>query len=257
MEEKTEQLQQENSDLKLELNASKQAKASLELEISKKDEIILKSEAEKIKIDQELKLLREKLREKSNIEEKSSHQELEQALREAKSRESQAKTELNARINDENNYRKIMQEYEKTIATHIAEIQKLKEENETVSRHLANLELSFSDVHQKYERAKVIIDGFKSNEETLRDKIGLFEDTISKQEERYESLKAHAKAQLEKSNKEIIFVKEKYESELNKLNAIIRRLEIKTAALETSLDQKTHECTALAALCDEVTGKKI
>jgi hypothetical protein len=34
-------------------------------------------------------------------------------------------------------------------------------------------------------------------------------------------------------------------------------LEIKIAALENSLEQKTTECAELAALCDEVTGKKV
>lgn len=41
-----------------------------------------------------------------------------------------------------------MEEYENTIATRFADYQKLKEENETVTRHLANIELAFSDLHQ-------------------------------------------------------------------------------------------------------------
>lgn len=57
-------------------------------------------------------------------------------------------------------------------------------------------------------------------------------------------------------NVEIIQQKEKSDSEISKLKAIVKRLEIKIAALETSLEQKTKECIDLAALCDEVTGKK-
>ncbi|KAK9890204.1 hypothetical protein WA026_010314 [Henosepilachna vigintioctopunctata] len=252
---------QEISDLKLELNAAKQAKATLELEIGKKDEIILMAQAESIKKEQQsqhdIKLLKEQLKEKSSFNEKDAIKELQEALKESRTKESQAVTELNARIGDALNYRKIMEEYEKTIATRFADYQKLKKENETVTRHLANLELSFSDLHQKYERTKTIIYGLKNNEDKLRKTLAGCEDSIHKQEERYESLKAHAKAQIEKSNKEIIKYREKYDSEVNKLNAIIKRLEIKSAALETSLDQKTKECTALAALCDEVTGKKV
>ncbi|KAL3289464.1 hypothetical protein HHI36_022887 [Cryptolaemus montrouzieri] len=261
MSEINKKLQQENSDLKLEVNAFKQAKSSLELEMGKKDEIILKIQAEAINKEQQyledVKALKEQLKEKSSLYEKDSRKDLEEALKEAKAKENQALNELSARINDELNYRKIMEEYEKTIAARIADSQKLKEENETVTRHLANLELSFSDLHQKYERTKTIIDGFKTNEEKLRKKFVVFEETIHKQEEKYESLKAHARAQIEKSNKEIIQHKEKYDSEVTKLNAIIKRLEIKSAALETSLEQKTKECIALAALCDEVTGKKV
>lgn len=44
--------------------------------------------------------------------------------------------------------------------------------------------------------------------------------------------------------------------EISKLKAITKRLEIENAALQTSVEQKTKECLALAALFDEVTGKK-
>lgn len=52
-------------------------------------------------------------------------------------------------------------------------------------------------------------------------------------------------------------LRDKYEMDINKLKAIIKRLEIKCSSLEVSLQQKTEECAALSALCDEVTGKKV
>lgn len=57
-------------------------------------------------------------------------------------------------------------------------------------------------------------------------------------------------------NIEINQYKEKSEMEISKLKAITKRLEIENAALQTSVEQKTKECLALAALFDEVTGKK-
>lgn len=126
---------------------------------------------------------------------------------------------------------------------------------------------------RKYERSKKIIDGYKSNEDTLRQTLISSEDSVHKSEEKYESLKAHAKAQIEKyvakvnniilckniillrSNQEMQLMREQYMSEVHKLSAIIKRLEIKNASLADSLEQKTKECSALAALCDEVTGK--
>lgn len=253
--------QQEISELKLQLNASQQAKASLELEIRQKEEIIIKTQAEALKNEQaakqEIKKLEEKLKENSKLIEKGSAKELEEQLKEAKAREQQALNELNARNKEDTNIQKIMEEYEKTIATGVADYEKLKEEYETATRHLANLELAFSDVHQKYERTKVIVEGFKKNEETLRANLQLTEETLRQHEERYESLKAHAKAQIDKSNVQILALQESNEAEMNKLKAIIKRLEIKCSSLESALKQKTQECAALSALCDEVTGKKL
>ena len=60
-----------------------------------------------------------------------------------------------------------------------------------------------------------------------------------------------------RANKENTFLKSQFEALEVKQNAIIKRLEIKTAALENALEQKTKECAELAALCDEVTGKKV
>ncbi|XP_018578896.1 transforming acidic coiled-coil-containing protein 2-like isoform X2 [Anoplophora glabripennis] len=259
--EKLNQQQQENSDLKLQLNAIQQAKASLELEIRQKEEVIIKTQAEALKNEQtykqEIKQLREKLKENSKLIEKDGSKELEDQLKEAKAREAKAVAELNQRTKDDLNYQKIMEEYENTIATRFADYQKLKEEHETATRHLANIELAFSDVHQKYERTKALLEGFKSNEETLNGALQVSERTLKQHEERYESLKAHAKGQIEKSNKEILMLRDKYEMDINKLKAIIKRLEIKCSSLEVSLQQKTEECAALSALCDEVTGKKV
>lgn len=253
MEEINEKLQQEFSDTKLELNAVQQAKAALVLEMSKKDEIILKTQAEAMKKEkqymQEIKVLKEQLKEKANTinekdlkDSKDSLKDLEEALKEAKAKEE--------------DYLKVLAEYETTIATRFSDYKKLKEESATVNRHLSNLELSFSDLHQKYEKAKSAIFSYKKNEEQLRNAFSVYEETFSKQEARYESLKAHAQTQIDKCNIEISQQKEKSDSEISKLKAIVKRLEIKIAGLETSLEQKTKECIDLAALCDEVTGKK-
>ncbi|RZB41082.1 TACC domain containing protein [Asbolus verrucosus] len=151
----------------------------------------------------------------------------------------------------------ILEEYERTIANNAAEYKKLNDLHETVKGNLATLEMAFHDVIQKYERAKAVIEGFKANEEIFKDNIELMEKNLKMEAQRYESLKAHATKQIEKANKENTFLKSQYEALEVKQNAIIKRLEIKTAALENALEQKTKECAELAALCDEVTGKKV
>lgn len=252
-------LEEELTDLKLQLNASQQVRASLELQLTQKEEVIIKSQTEALRkhqsYKQEIKQLKDKLEEKNAEEDNTPLKELQETNKSLKLREAKLLSELNARKNDEQNYRKIMDEFEKTIATQVSELQKLNEEHTVVKRHLATLELAFSDVLQKYDRSKKIIEGFKCNEEALRQSLAASEDNIMKSEQKYESLKAHAKAQIEKCNQEILLMREQYDSEIHKLTAIVKRLEIKNASLTDSLDQKNKECSALAALCDEVTGK--
>ncbi|XP_030748287.1 transforming acidic coiled-coil-containing protein 1-like [Sitophilus oryzae] len=154
-------------------------------------------------------------------------------------------------------YQKLLTEYEKTISGQSMELEKLKQEHETTSRHFATLELAFSDVLQKYDRSKIIVDGFKTNEEALTQNLQIAEEKLKQNEAKYESLKTYAKSQIEKCNVEILNVREKHEYESSKLRALIKRLEIKCSSLETSLNQKTEECEQLSALCDDITGKQV
>ncbi|KAF5285279.1 hypothetical protein FQR65_LT13293 [Abscondita terminalis] len=257
--EKNMNLEEEIADLKLQLNASHQVRAGLELQLTQKEEIIIKSQTEALRkqqsYKQEIKQLKDKLDEKNSEEDNTPLKELQETNKSLKLREGKLLSELNARKIDEQNYRKIMEEFDKTIAAQVSELKKLNEEHSVVKRHLATLEMAFSDVLQKYERSKQIIEGFKSNEDALRQSFAVSEDNIVKSEQKYETLKAHAKAQIEKCNQEILLMREQYDSEIHKLTAIVKRLEIKNASLTNSLDQKNKECSALAALCDEVTGK--
>ncbi|XP_057652926.1 dentin sialophosphoprotein-like isoform X2 [Diorhabda carinulata] len=261
MVEKLNQQQAEISDLKLKLNAAQQHNASLELQIRQNEEIVIKAQAEAIRTEQtyqqEVKQLKQKINENSKIIEKDRIQELEEQLKEAKAREAKLLAELSQKTKDDVNYQKIMNQYEITLKNRIAELKKLQEEHDTTRTHLTNLELAFSDVHSKYEKTKAALLGVKANEESLLHNLEVAQSTNIQHEERYESLKAHARIQIEKSNKEIHDAKEQHEQEISKLKAFVRRLEIKVSSLEVSLKQKSAECEQLSNLCDEVTGKKV
>ncbi|XP_028140475.2 early endosome antigen 1 isoform X1 [Diabrotica virgifera virgifera] len=259
--EKLNQQQAEISDLKLKLNAAQQHNASLELQIRQNEEIVIKTQAEALRTEQnyqqEVKQLKQKLNENSKIIEKDKIKELEEQLKDVKAKEAKLAVELSQRTKDDLNYQKMMDQYELALKARIAENKRLQEESETTRTHLTNLEIAFSDLHSKYEKTKATLQGHKANEEALLADLELAQSTNIQHEERYESLKAHATTQIEKSNKEIHDVKEQYDIEINKLRAFIRRLEIKVSSLEVSLQQKTEECEQLSALCDEVTGKNV
>lgn len=103
----------------------------------------------------------------------------------------------------------VVEEYEKSISRLIAEREKekqvftqerdrMKAELDISQQHLANSEAAFTDVHSKYERLKSVVTAYKSNEEVLKESIAENQDTIKTLENRYEQLKSHAMAQLEK-----------------------------------------------------------
>ncbi|XP_022902245.1 transforming acidic coiled-coil-containing protein 1 [Onthophagus taurus] len=251
--------EQEISDLKLQLNQYQQGRATLDLQLRQKEEVIIKTEAEaqrkEMQYKQEIRQLKEKLEAQSEVKEDDDVKVLKENLDKMKIREEKLLDQLNKLSTEEDGFKQVMDEYEKTISEQVSEIEKLKKEHETAKRHLATLEIAFSDVHQKYERSKGIIEGYKHNEEMLQQSLMLANENIRKNEDKYESLKAHAKAQIDKSNRELNSSRERYQGELHKLSAIVKRLEIKNSSLANALEQKTKECAELAALCDEVTGR--
>lgn len=102
-----------------------------------------------------------------------------------------------------------MEEYEKSLSRLLTERErdrtsfeqdkaKLQEELQTANHHLTNTEAAFNDVHQKYERLKGVVSVYKNNESVLKESIQENVETIKTLETRYDQLKEHAMAQLEK-----------------------------------------------------------
>lgn len=69
---------------------------------------------------------------------------------------------------------------------------------QAANHHLTNTEAAFNDVHQKYERLKGVVSVYKNNETVLKESIQENVETIKTLETRYDQLKEHAMAQLEK-----------------------------------------------------------
>ncbi|KAM3962483.1 transforming acidic coiled-coil-containing protein 3 [Aphomia sociella] len=160
----------------------------------------------------------------------------------------------------------VMEEYERTISSLIgereAESKRWVEERTTLVRerdeaaaHLASMEHAFNDVHTKYERCKVIIQGYKSNEETLKHTVEENNDAIQKLEARYETLRQHAMQQLNKANAELDSVKKAHQAEILKLNAMLKKSEVHASSLQESLAQKIKDNEELTAICDELINK--
>ncbi|XP_066601122.1 putative leucine-rich repeat-containing protein DDB_G0290503 [Prorops nasuta] len=160
----------------------------------------------------------------------------------------------------------VVDEYEKSISRLVAERErdrtaseqektKLQEELQTANHHLNNTEAAFNDVHQKYERLKGVVSAYKSNETVLKESIQENVETIKTLENRYDQLKNHAMAQLDKANSELDAIRKQHEAEAVKLHAMVRKAELKSNSLAELVEQKTKENKELSQIIDEVIAR--
>uniref|UniRef100_A0A8D3C4I3 Transforming acidic coiled-coil-containing protein C-terminal domain-containing protein n=1 Tax=Scophthalmus maximus TaxID=52904 RepID=A0A8D3C4I3_SCOMX len=136
---------------------------------------------------------------------------------------------------------------------------KLKEallEKEQASGDLNAMERSFSELFKRYEKCKGVIEGYKKNEETLKACAQDYLARIKKEEQRYQTLKAHAEEKIGHANEEIAEVRSKYKAEVSGLQAQLRREQLKVQSLEKSMEQKVSEnLEELTKLLDELILK--
>ena len=92
---------------------------------------------------------------------------------------------------------------------------------------LRNVESAFADVHRKYERTKQVVEGFKHNEDQLKEYLEGYATKLKKAEEKFERLKEHAEETLDKANKEIENLTRSQDSEIARLTAILKKTETK------------------------------
>ncbi|KAM3594450.1 uncharacterized protein V6R79_008096 [Siganus canaliculatus] len=185
---------------------------------------------------------------------------------EAKAKEEQWSAKYKKLQDDGQEMRKIIAEFELMIAQMMADQEKEREESlkklneallekEQVSNDLNTMERSFADLFKRLEKYKDVVQGYKKNEETLKACAQDYLARIKKEEQRYQTLKAHAEEKISHANEEIAEVRTKNKSEVSALQAQLRREQLKVQSLEKSLDQKEKEAEELTKLCDELITK--
>ncbi|XP_040917524.1 transforming acidic coiled-coil-containing protein 3 isoform X2 [Toxotes jaculatrix] len=185
---------------------------------------------------------------------------------EAQEKEEQWSAKYKKQLDDGQEMRKIIAEFELMIAKMMADQEKEREvaqaklnevllEKEQASSDLSAMERSFSELFKRLEKYKDVIEGYKKNEETLKACAQDYLARIKKEEQRYQTLKAHAEEKIGHANQEIAEVRSKYKAEVSALQAQLRREQLKVQSLEKSLDQKEKEAEELTKLCDELITK--
>ncbi|KAM6040620.1 transforming acidic coiled-coil-containing protein 1 [Chlamydotis macqueenii] len=162
--------------------------------------------------------------------------------------------------------RKIVAEYEKTIAQMIEDeqrtnmtsqknLQQLTVEKDQALADLNSVERSLSDLFRRYENLKGVLEGFKKNEEALKKCAQDYLTRVKQEEQRYQALKVHAEEKLDKANEEIAQVRTKAKAESAALHAGLRKEQMKVESLERALQQKNQEIEELTKICDELIAK--
>ncbi|KAM6979640.1 transforming acidic coiled-coil-containing protein 1-like [Aplochiton taeniatus] len=163
--------------------------------------------------------------------------------------------------------RKIVAEYEKTVAQMIEDeqqqkklvsqksVQQLTLERDQALADLNSVERSLSDLFRRYENLKTVLEGFKKNEEVLKKCAQEYLVRVRQEEQRYHTLKIHAEEKLDKANEDIAQVRTKATSESVALNASLRKEQMKVDSLERAVVQKNQEIEELTKICDELIAK--
>ncbi|XP_066456971.1 transforming acidic coiled-coil-containing protein 2 isoform X2 [Eleutherodactylus coqui] len=162
--------------------------------------------------------------------------------------------------------RKIVAEYEKTIAQMIEDeqreksvsnhtVQQLILEKEQALSDLNSVEKSLADLFRRYEKMKDVLEGFRKNEDVLKKCAQEYLARVKKEEQRYHALKIHAEEKLDRANSDIAQVRSKSQQEQVAYQASLRKEQLRIDALERTLEQKNKEIEELTKICDELIAK--
>lgn len=148
-----------------------------------------------------------------------------------------------------------MEEAQKQQELAKAEIQKVLKEKDQLSTDLSSMEKSFSDLFKRFEKQKEAIEGYRTNEESLKKCVEDYMDRVQKEGQRYQALKAHAEEKLRLANEEIAQVRSKAQAEALALQASLRKEQMRVQSLEKAVEQKTKENDELTRICDDLISK--
>jgi len=149
----------------------------------------------------------------------------------------------------------LMQEKERDNVVLEIEKDRLKQERDQVLEDLGAVERAFADLHRKYERTREVVGGFKANEDMLKSTVQDLAARHQKAEDRYELLKTHAETKLADANLRLEEVQKGRAGEIAKLQALLRKAEMRVASLERTVEQKSKENDELTKICDELISK--
>eukprot|EP00127_Corallochytrium_limacisporum_P003772 Clim_evm104s152 gene=Clim_evmTU104s152 len=166
--------------------------------------------------------------------------------------------------------RRVLNEYEKTISSMIAEKSKATEkyesdiaemrtkhgaEVERLNRELNQARESYDDLSKRHENMKSYAQSFKDKEEQLKESLRVSEADLKVSEQRYATLKSHAETKLKNAGLELEKMEDAFRTETAALRAKVKQLELSQASMKDSLAAKEKENKELMTICDDLIAK--
>ncbi|XP_053528332.1 transforming acidic coiled-coil-containing protein 3 [Artibeus jamaicensis] len=148
-----------------------------------------------------------------------------------------------------------MEEAQKQKERARAETEKALTEKDQLASDLSSLEKSFSDLFKRFEKQKEVIEGYRTNEESLKKCVEGYIVRVEKEGQRYQALKAHAEEKLRLASEEIAQVRSKAQAEALAFQASLRKEQMRVHSLEKTVEQKTKENDELTRICDDLISK--
>ncbi|XP_021348617.1 transforming acidic coiled-coil-containing protein 1-like isoform X2 [Mizuhopecten yessoensis] len=160
----------------------------------------------------------------------------------------------------------VVTEFEKTIAQLQAEKEKsctesqqsmedIVKERDQALEDLQSVEMAFSDLHRRYEKTKGVVEGFKKNEEVLKKCVQDYQSKLKKSEDKLQDVLQQAEHKLDRANQEIEKVRKTTIADVARLEAAMRKSDLRVQGLEKTLEQKIQENQELTEICDELIAK--
>ncbi|XP_077992931.1 uncharacterized protein LOC144446953 isoform X3 [Glandiceps talaboti] len=188
------------------------------------------------------------LAEKKDNEQKRMEQQLDELQ--------QQNTEMRTVVSEyERMIQQMIEDHDKGKNTNKEALTEIQRERDQALEDLSSVESAFSDLHRRFEKLKMAVEGYKKNEDILKKCVADYQAKLKKHEQRYQTLKSHAEEKIESANLEIDKVRKANTAEIAGLQAALKREQMKVQSLERQVEQKTKENEELTSICDELISK--
>ncbi|XP_057669627.1 general vesicular transport factor p115-like isoform X2 [Diorhabda carinulata] len=163
---------------------------------------------------------------------KARIKELEEEVAELKLANQRLETRLKASAQDDNSFQRVMFEYDDFFKSVWNEREELIKKGEIMDNYLENLEISYSELLEKFQRAKDIILEMKENQDLLLEELNEYKEIITILENKYDNLKRHSESTIEEANIQMDQQKKENMEEMAKLKSKIIQRQAKINELE-------------------------
>ncbi|XP_028136529.1 transforming acidic coiled-coil-containing protein 3-like isoform X2 [Diabrotica virgifera virgifera] len=172
---------------------------------------------------------------------KEKIRELETEITELKTERQNLQMKLKASTLDENGFHEIMISYDDFFQKIWKEREDILSKNAIVESYLENLECSYHELLEKFQKAKDVIFGLKRNQDLLVNELDEYKEIIEVLEHKYESLRIHSEKTIADANVQLDEQQQESLEEIAKLKSKVVQRQAKINELEKQIKVDDHK----------------